>query len=393
MMPSSVLHLSKYYPPAPGGIETHVRTLAQAQAALGLDVRVFCVHHQTGAAGTTEADGPVSVTRFARKASGAKLDYCPGLVAALRGVDADIMHLQVPNPTMILALLKSGVKRPLVITYQSDVVKQKLRALAFRPLERLLYRNAAAILPTSPTYAAGSRFLQRYGDRIQVVPMGIDLAPYLDPSEADRSAAEEIRRQHGGPIWLGCGRLIYYKGFPNAVRALTRVAGTLLLVGDGPDRPDLEAEARSLGVSDRVKFLGAMPYQQIVPYYLAADAFWFPSIARSEAFGIVQVEAMAAGCPVINTAIPHSGVPWVSRHDREGLTVPVDDPLALAEAANRIATEPGLRDRLVVASRQRAREEFDHRVMAQRSVDIYRHVLDGGAASMPILRAVTAIDS
>jgi glycosyltransferase involved in cell wall biosynthesis len=187
--------------------------------------------------------------------------------------------------------------------------------------------------------------------------------------------------------------LIYYKGFPNAVRALTRVAGTLLLVGDGPDRPDLEAEARSLGVSDRVKFLGAMPYQKIVPYYLAADAFWFPSIARSEAFGIVQVEAMAAGCPVINTAIPHSGVPWVSRHDREGLTVPMDDPLALAEAANRIATEPGLRDRLVEASRQRVREEFDHRVMARRSVDIYRRVLDGDAVAMPNLRAVTAIDS
>ena len=138
-------------------------------------------------------------------------------------------------------------------------------------------------------------------------------------------------------------------------------------------------------------FRGRAP--RLAPYYLAADAFWFPSNARSEAFGLVQVEAMAAGCPVINTAIPHSGVAWVSRHDREGLTVPVDDPLALAEAANRIATEPGLRDRLVEASRRRAREEFDHRVMARRCVDIYRRVLDGGTVAMPTLRAVTAIDS
>src|SRR6185312_14207757 len=104
-------------------------------------------------------------------------------------------------------------------------------------------------------------------------------------------------------------------------------------------------------------------------------AFWFPSNARSEAFGLVQVEAMAAGCPVINTAIPHSGVAWVSRHDREGLTVAVDDPAALAEAAGRIASEPGLRDRLSAAARDRARVEFDHRVMARRSLEVYRAVL------------------
>ena len=134
-------------------------------------------------------------------------------------------------------------------------------------------------------------------------------------------------------------------------------------------------------MADRVKFLGAMPYQKIIPYYLAADAFWFPSIAKSEAFGIVQVEAMAAGCPVINTAIPESGVSWVSRHDREGLTVPVADSAALAEAANRLVFEPGLRERLAEAGRKRAREEFDHRVMAERSLDVYRDVLAGAEPS------------
>ena len=368
-------------PARPGGIETHVRTLALAQAALGLDVRVFCVHHEAGAATAAEMDGPVQVTRFARKASGAKLDFCPGLASALRSVDSDILHLHVPNPTMILALLRAGVRRPLAITYHSDVIKQRLRAMAFRPLERWLYRSASAVLPTSPTYAAGSRFLKRYGDRTRVLPHGLDLAPYLDPSAAHREEAEAIRARYGGPIWLGCGRMVYYKGFLHAVRALTRVAGTLLLVGGGPDRPALEAEAARLGVSDRVVFLGYLPhYLDLTPYYLAADAFWFPSNARSEAFGLVQVEAMASGCPVINAAIPHSGVAWVSRHEREGLTIPLNDPAALAEAANRLVTEPGLRDRLAEAARRRAREEFDHRVMAERSLDIYRDVLAGAGA-------------
>jgi glycosyltransferase involved in cell wall biosynthesis len=369
-----VCHLSKYYPPAPGGIETHVRTLARAQADLGAEVRVFCVNHDSPRT-AVEQDGPVEVVRFGRRASAAKIDYCPGLASALGGLEADILHLQVPNPTMILALLRARPRTPLVITYQSDVVKQRLRAALFRPLERALYRRAAMILPTSPTYASGSEFLRPYAAKTQVLPMGIDLAPYLDPSEADRGKAGAIRERYAGPLWLGCGRLIYYKGFPVAVRALRHVPGTLLLVGDGPDRPRLEAEADALGVRDRVAFLGAMPYQEIVPYYLAADAFWFPSVARSEAFGLVQVEAMACGTPVINAAIPRSGVPWVSPDGVTGLTVPVDDPSALAAAANRLLDEPGLRDRLGAAGRERAGREFDHRVMARRSLAIYGRVL------------------
>lgn len=378
MKPLSICHLGKYYPPAAGGIETHVRTLARAQAALGASVRVHCVNHQGGPT-VVEHDGAVEVTRFGRLGSAAKIDCCPGLVGALRRVDADILHLQVPNPTMILAILAARPKPPLVVTYQSDVINQKLRARLFRPLERLAYRRVPVIMPSSPTYPGGSEFLQSYPERLRVLPMGIDLDPYLNPSEADRAKAEEARASHarGGPLWLGTGRLVYYKGFVNAVRALASVEGRLVLIGSGPDEAALRAEAARLGVQDRVDFLGALPYLDIIPYYLAADAFWFPSNARSEAFGLVQVEAMASGCPVINTAIPHSGVPWVCLHDETGLTVPVNDPAALAAAARRLLTEPGLRDRLTTAARRRAIELFDHRVMAERSLEIYRDVLAG----------------
>ena len=110
------------------------------------------------------------------------------------------------------------------------------------------------------------------------------------------------------------------------------------------------------------------------PYYLAAEAFWFPSNARSEAYGLVQVEAMASGCPVINTAIPHSGVPWVSRHEETGLTVPVDDPAAFAAAARRLLEEPGLRDRLAAGARARAIAEFDCDAMGSRSKELYSTV-------------------
>jgi rhamnosyl/mannosyltransferase len=395
MKPLHVCHLGKYYPPAPGGIETHVRTLARAQADLGARVTVLCVNHRPGPT-VVEQDGPVEVTRFARRLGRAsealKVDLCPELVRGLRRVEADVLHLQVPNPTMIFALLAARPKPPLVVTYQSDVVNQRLRAALFRPLERLAYRRVRVILPSSPTYPGGSSFLRPYAGRLRVLPMGIDLKPYLEPSAGDRAEAEAVRVRHarGGPLWLCAGRFVYYKGLVNAVRALAHVGGRLLLIGEGPDEPQLRAEAARLGVADRVEFLGALPYLEIVPYYLAADAFWFPSNARSEAFGLVQVEAMASGCPVINTAIPHSGVPWVSPHDETGLTVPVNDPEALAAAARRLLEEPGLRDRLTAAARRRAADEFDHRVMAGRSLEVYGSVLDPGPAAQPAGRPALA---
>jgi rhamnosyl/mannosyltransferase len=376
----SVCHLGKYYPPASGGMESNVRTLALAQAELGARVRVFCVNHRPGPT-AVERDGPVEVTRFGRAAVLGKLDVCPGLSAAVARAGADVLHLHVPNPTMILALLAARPRAPLVVTYQSDVVRQRVLAALFRPLERRAFRRASVIFPTSPPYASGSRFLRRYADRLEVLPNGIDLAPYREPSAAHRAEAEGLRARYGGPLWLGCGRLVYYKGFPVAIRALARVPGTLLIVGDGPERPALEAEADRAGVRDRVVFIGDVHYLDLVPYYLAADALWFPSNERSEAFGIVQVEAMASGCPVINAAIPDSGVPWVSRHEETGLTVPVDDPEALAAAARRLLEEPGLRDRLAAGARARAEAEFDHRTMARRSLEAYRRVLCGGSGT------------
>ncbi len=374
-----VCHLGKYYPPASGGIETHLQTLAQNQARLGLDVEVLCINHRTGPT-VREMDGPVKVTRFAPRLAAKKLEFSWELLRALRTVEADVLHMQVPNPTMIVACLLARPRPPLVVTYQSDVVKQRVLGALFQPLERLFYRRVRRVLPTSPPYAEGSEFLQRYRDRIQVLPMGLDLQPYTDPSAEDQERAREIQRTYPGPLWLACGRLIYYKGLHNGIQALAQVPGTLLIVGDGPERAKLEAESTRIGLADRVVFVGELPYRKIVPYYLAATAFWFPSNARSEAFGLVQVEAMASGCPVLNTHIPASGVPWVSRHEESGLTVPMDDPEALAAAARRLLDEPGLRERLGRAGRERALREFDCRVMAQRSVQAYEAVLEGQRA-------------
>ncbi len=250
-----VCHLGKYYPPAPGGIETHVRTLAQAQAGLGAEVAVFCFQHEASPT-ARERDGAVEVSRFQRVASLAKLDLSAELCRALARVRADVIHMQAPNPAGVVAVLTARPRVPLVVTYQSDVVRQRLLAILFRPLERLFYRRVHLILSTSPVYSAGSRFLAAYRSRLSVLPMGIDLEPYLNPAPAHQDAARRLRERYAGPLWLACGRLVYYKGLSIAIQALRKTPGTLLIVGDGPEQAALEAETQRQGVSDRVVFIG-----------------------------------------------------------------------------------------------------------------------------------------
>jgi glycosyltransferase involved in cell wall biosynthesis len=385
--PLRVVHLGKYYPPSPGGIEEHTRTLARGQAAMGAEVRVLVVNHATAdnrdatfdrftpTPDAEEWDGDVRVIRVGRCANVAKLDIAPGLLGAIRRLSRrqpDVWHLHAPNITMMLALLASPRVRPLIITHHSDIIRQRLLKYAIRPLEAAAYRRATRILSTSPSYIEGSPLLQKHRAKVDVLPLGIDLQPFRHPTAAGLAIAEELRRKHGSPLWLCIGRLIYYKGLPIALEALRQVPGSLLVIGTGPLAAELRAKATALGVAERVIFHGHATTDELAGAYRAATALWFPSTARSEGFGLVQVEAMASGCPAINTAIPGSGVPWVCRHEREGLTVPMNDPAALASAAKRLLTESGLRDRLAANGQVRAAIEFDHSVMVQRSLDIYR---------------------
>lgn len=389
-----VCHLGKFYPPASGGIETHLQTLARAQTKLGLSVQVLCVNHMdrerrdvtwknfAATENVVDADGSVRVVRLGRRASVARLDICPGMIGAFRKLrldDFDLLHLHVPNPTMLLALYACRPRVPWVITYHSDVVRQKALMLLQRPFENWVFRRSRAILATSPEYPKGSSYLKRFPDKTVVAPFGIDLELYRNPNDEARSFAEDLGREHGSPLWLAVGRLVYYKGLHNAIRALASVQGRLMIVGDGPLKPTLEALSREVGVADRVIWRNNLSPSQLIGAYHAATALWFPSNARSEAFGLVQVEAMACGRPVINTAIAGSGVPWVSQHEISGLTVPVDDWHAFAQAANRLWTDEDLRERLGRQARERAQSEFDEAMMAKRTLQVYRQACGLGA--------------
>lgn len=381
--PLRICHLSKYYPPQPGGIETHVRALATSQAELGATVDVLCVNacdeagreaHRTIT--VEELDRNVRVIRLGRMGTIARFDVFTAFSEyfGAKGLSYDIAHLHAPNPAMALHWALAKSKIPLVVTHHSDIVKQRVLKHIVSPLLHHLYRRAAKILIASPTYLAGSDFLRPYCTQAEVLPFGIDLSLYRQPSTAAIACEKRLRFMHPGPIWLCVGRLVYYKALHIAISALRTVPGTLIIVGKGELADSLQQHAINMGVSDRVVFKWQVSQDELIGAYRAATALWFPSNARSEAFGLVQVEAMASGCPVINAAIPNSGVTWVSRDGIEGFTVPMNDPWALADAANRLLREPHLRGKFAIASQARALQ-FDQRLMAQKSLHIYEQVI------------------
>lgn len=385
-----ICHLAKYYAPFRGGIETHVQSLAKAQAAAGAEVTVVCINHQdqfgkdvwgsrfARTPRISEKDHGVKVERFSKFATFARFDFCSGLTEFLNqaGGSFDLLHLHVPNPTLCCALALADSRIPLVVTYHSDIVKQRFTRMPFRVVENKVFSRALCFIASSSNYADSSLVLKPRAGRVKTVPFGLDLQPYQNPSlEACSFRDSLLSEAEGLPLWLCVGRLVYYKGTEYAIRALPKCRGKLLLVGSGPLRTKLESLAKNLGVADRIIWRNHLSDDELIGAYHAATAFWFPSIARSEAFGLVQVEAMASGCPVINTQIKGSGVPFVSLDGMSGFTVDVANPDAIAEAANKLDHDSGLRCFLSQGARDRATRLFSLTKMVEETSDVYQAVL------------------
>jgi glycosyltransferase involved in cell wall biosynthesis len=363
----TVTHVGKFYPPRMGGIETHLQTLSN-ELRRSLMVNVI-VANEARELRQEMVDG-VAVTRLANLATVRSMPLCPQMAATLRSLRSDIVHLHLPNPAVLIAYLMSGRRGLLVLTWHSDIVRQKMLSRALMPLHRWFVRNAAQCVATSPDYIDSSPVLSVCRQHCRVIPYGIPLERFAEP----RNAVAELRRRYGPRIILAVGRLIYYKGFEYLMRAMARVNGKLILVGDGPLRLRLERYACEMGVRERVVFTGEIDNSELAPYYHAADIFVLPSVARTEAFGIVQLEAMACGKPIINTRIA-TGVPFVSVDGLTGITVPPRDPVSLAQAITRLLDDAALRAQYGAAAIRRVHSEFTAERMAARTLALYREIV------------------
>ncbi|CAN5833352.1 glycosyltransferase family 4 protein [soil metagenome] len=365
-----IVHLGKYYPPDFGGMESVTETLAEGAQLCESSVTVICF--DKGNVGSLTQRG-VDVVRFPIQKM---LNTQPlgwsyfwrGLLAARK---ADIVHLHAPNLLASLVSLFIGSTPKLLVHWHSDIVGKGLLGRLVQPLEYLMLKRASVILATSQFYADGSIYLQKFITKVRVVPLGVP-----EPkTEMTISPLGDRLNQflQGRRLVLSVGRLTDYKGFSVLVDAVNYLPSdvAVIIAGDGELMSKLAEQVRVSDISHKIFLAGRVTDEELRSLYQNADVFCLPSIHRSEAFGVVLLEAMAYGLPVVATKIAGSGVPWVNAHDVSGLNVDVGLPKELASACTQILDNPELRARFSYGARDRYEANFTEKLFAEKVVKIY----------------------
>lgn len=370
-----VLQIGKFFPPEDGGIEQVTFNLSEGLAGIGIRSDVICF---TRFEPREESRGGYSVFRYKTELEKMSTPMSTSLWRSLRArwFGYDLIHLHCPNPWPTLCVLAGMPPVPLVIHWHGDVVRYGLAAKAYRYLEHLVLSRATAIIATSNKYAQASPMLAPVIHKTVPIPIGIDteaLAPNGHLVHAIRA------RFSGRRIVLAVGRLIHYKGFDVLIRAAARLPGdcVVLIGGEGPLEAELSALIDRLGLRGRVVLLGKIPQGELASYYQACSIFCLPSVERAEAFGVVLLEAMALGRPIVATRIPGSGVDWVNEHEVTGLNVVPRDERALADAICSIAENRQTAIRFGEAGRSRFDRLFTRDRMAASVADLYHRVAGG----------------
>ena len=362
-----------------GGIERHVRALLRG---LPRDVQAInLVANDTAVTDTVERGGRLTV-RVGNYGSLASVALSPAMPAIARRLHRqhqfDLVHLHFPDPLGQLTAMALPRTVGRIITWHSDIVRQKWTLAAYSPFMRSFVRNVDAVIGATPQHFTTSRQMpSATPNQIrEVIPYGFD-PEVMAPSEASRSKREELLSQRKRPLIFSMGRHVYYKGFDVLIRAIPHTDCDLIIGGRGPLTDDLRKLARDLGLEHRVQFAGFIPDHLLVGYFEACDLFCMPSVERAEQFGLVQLEAMYCGKPVIATRLG-TGVEFVTVDGETGLLVPPNDPAALAAAVRTLLADEALRKRMGAAGRRRVEDVFSVDQMVRKTLDVYRRVLAQG---------------
>jgi rhamnosyl/mannosyltransferase len=368
-----VLQVNKLYPPTTGGIEKIVRQLAEGLNGRTNTMVLVCRERGLTKAGRRNG---VKVVRASSLGVFFSMPVSFSFIAYFRFLShrSDIVQIHTPFPLADLALLLSGYKGKVVVWWHSDIVRQAKLMRFLRPLIEWTLKRADKIIVATEGHINGSDYLKPYRDKCVIIPYGQDVMP----GEAEvLEAVNRCRNRAGSRTrFLFVGRLVGYKGCRYLLEALSKVdEAELTIVGDGPLRQELVSQAEALGIADRVTFKPDLSDTMVQQELKNCDVLVLPSIERNEAFGLVQIEAMAWGKPVINTDIP-SGVPYVSLDRQTGLTVPPEDPDALSEAMRLLAEDEELRLRYGAAARKRVEEYFSSKRMLDSTYGLYESLLE-----------------
>lgn len=365
-----VLQLGKFYPVG-GGVEKVMVDLMGGLSARGMYCDMLCAG--VGLSGISRINSRSKLICVDSWCKLAATMIAPGMISQLRRIcqEYDIIHVHHPDPMACLALYLSGYKGRVVLHWHSDIAKQRFLLQLYRPLQHWLLKRADVVVGTSPVYMQESPHLAHWQHKVCCLPIGIE------PVSPDKEAVEELRSRYGGRhIIFSLGRLVPYKGYRYLIEA-ARYLGedyVVLIGGTGPLRDELQERIRHWGVTDRVKLLGRISEEDLPAYYGACSLFCLSSVQKTEAFGIVQIEAMSCGKPVVATRIPQSGVAWVNSDEESGLNVEPGDARALASALRRICEDEELGHRLSAGARERFQRLFHIDRMIDETINLYNQL-------------------
>jgi rhamnosyl/mannosyltransferase len=367
-----ILHSYKVYrPDIDGGIPFAIAALSRP--ADGLENRIL-VARRRGKGRRYLWDG-VSVEGVSCFGTFFSTPLAPAypltLLRRVRSADILVHHAPFPLVDAISNFLPDDLA--LIVYWHADIVGYAwLKSLVTPAIERTLQR-ANRIVVSDRSVLENSPVLTSFAEKCAIAPYGIDVDFWSMPNAAERSTASRLRQSCPRMI-LTIGRIVSYKGLDILFHAMKELDAGLVVIGEGPLESDLKRLAEKLAITDRVVFRGRLSASEIKSHLHAARVLAFPSVTCAEAFGIVQLEAMAAGLPVVNTALP-TAVPNIARHDKEGLTVPPNDAHALAVAIDRLLEDPMLANRLGTAGRIRAQTEYSNDRFLSRMKAIYDEVI------------------
>jgi rhamnosyl/mannosyltransferase len=371
-MAMKVLHIGKYYPPHFGGIERVNFDLVESLNKQGICADVLCFNDSSA---DLYENRNYKIFRAAHLFTLRSTPFSVSIFKILKRIhqNYDIIHLHLPNPIGAIALQLVNYKGKIVIHWHSDIIRQRVLRKLYSPFQKALLKRADRIIVTSPPYLEGSEDLREFTTKCVVIPIGIN-----QPELPDENLLNELKRNYSNKkVIFSLGRLIYYKGFNYLIEAASELPDDYLILigGTGEMYKELSKKIIKNGLTKKVILLGKIPSDQIAAYFELCVLYCLPSCERSEAFGIVQIEAMSHGKPVISTRIPYSGVPWINDHESTGLTVQPKNSKALADAIQRLLSDFETCEGYGYNAREKFRTEFTVEKMCGKTIDLYKSFL------------------
>lgn len=366
-----VLQLGKFYPPNLGGIETTIYNITEELNKRGIRCDVLCSNSKREYKEEFINNYKVYRTKSYGKLASTSISF--QMISKLKEiiVNYDIVHVHHPDPMANLALFLTYPKdKKIVLHYHADIIRQKFFLKFYKPLLFWMLKRADAIIGTSSNHIEGSPFLKEFLHKVYIIPLGIKRL-FFNEEEVKKIRNKFMNKK----IVFSLGRMVYYKGFEYLIKSAEFLDNSyvILIGGDGPERKKLENLARKF--KNKVFLLGKIPQEELGNYYQACDVFCLPSIERAEAFGLVIVEAMSFGKPIVATKIPYSGVSWVNQDDITGYNVEPKNPKALAEAIIKICEKKELYTRLSQNARERFKSIFTVEAMVNKIINLYESLL------------------